>query len=268
MAYSFDAAVSSSPNGPSNTTRQHFRANYMDQVLAAYEPFFKRNIDASVIHLAHDELSRYKLVVIPALYLMDEGSAHAVRSYVNHGGTVLMTGYSAKLNGNGQWHDSALPGGLSDVFGLRTAAFYRTDEGVVYCFQNQHVRSSAKYFEQLEPRGAVVLGEITNADARGHFPALTFNTFGEGQAYYLATESTSDALAPVLEWVANAAGVTQGLSTPDGVYARVVDQRVYHVNTTASEAQIPIEGKRRGLLSGQNFRDVLVLPPRHAELLE
>ena len=41
------------------------------------------------------------------------------------GGTVIMTGYSAKVDETGKWFETPLPGRLADVFGLRTNAFYR-----------------------------------------------------------------------------------------------------------------------------------------------
>ena len=35
-----------------------------------------------------------------------------------------MTAFSAKVDEHGQWFDTPLPGRLSDVFGLKTNAFY------------------------------------------------------------------------------------------------------------------------------------------------
>ena len=54
----------------------------------------------------------YKLVVVPADYVMDAASAKALREYVSNGGTVLMTALSAKVDEHGQWFDTPLPGTL------------------------------------------------------------------------------------------------------------------------------------------------------------
>lgn len=62
--------------------------------------------------------------MVPADYVMNDASANALRAYVRGGGTVLMTAFSAKVDEHGQWFDTPLPGRLSDVFGLRTSAFY------------------------------------------------------------------------------------------------------------------------------------------------
>ncbi len=124
IAYSFDSFIDSNPNGPSSTTRQYFKPSYTEQVQGAFEPFFRANIDTAIINIGHDSLSPYKLVIVPADYVMDAASAKALRDYVSEGGTVLMTAFSAKVDEHGQWFNSPLPGRLSDVFGLKTNAFY------------------------------------------------------------------------------------------------------------------------------------------------
>lgn len=268
IAYSFESAVSSAPNGPSSTTRQYFKTPYGDQVLAAFEPLYKENIDAAVINLSHEELRSYRLVVVPALYLMDKGTASAIRQYVANGGTVLMTGYSAKINEHAQWYETTLPGGLADVFGIRTAAFYRNDEGVRFTLEGREFDSKSTYYEKLEPRTAKELGQITNSYLHDHFPVLTVNKFGKGRAYYLATDVTPSSIGPVLDLVSKEAGIDAGPKTPDGVFARVVDGRTFYVNTNYGDVSIPIEGAARGLLSGKSFEGVVTIPAKGADLIE
>src|ERR1035441_5150555 len=74
IAYSFESSVDSNPNGPSSTTRQYFKTPYSDQVRGAFEPFFRENIDAAIINIGHDSLASYKLVVVPADYVIDRKS--------------------------------------------------------------------------------------------------------------------------------------------------------------------------------------------------
>ncbi len=53
---------------------------------------------------------------MPTAYLVDRPTSDAIRAYVKNGGTVVMTGYSAKVDATGKWFDTPLPGGLTDVF--------------------------------------------------------------------------------------------------------------------------------------------------------
>lgn len=82
IAYSFDSFIDSKPNGPSSTTLQYFKPSYTDQVQGAFEPFFSANIDTAIVNVGHADLSSYKLVVVPADFLLDPASAKALRAYV------------------------------------------------------------------------------------------------------------------------------------------------------------------------------------------
>ncbi|MCB2572829.1 beta-galactosidase trimerization domain-containing protein, partial [Listeria monocytogenes] len=57
--------------------------------------------------------------------VMDEASALTIRQFIEHGGTVVMTAYSAKVDERHQVFGTTLPGRLSDVFGIRANAFER-----------------------------------------------------------------------------------------------------------------------------------------------
>lgn len=265
IAYSFDSAIASRPNGPSNTTLQYFKRPYAEQVQNAFEPLFRANIDTAIINVGHEDLSPYKLVIVPADYVMDEASANNLREYVTNGGTVLMTAYSAKEDEHGLWFDSPLPGRLSDVFGLKTNAFY---DGAALTFEleGKSIATAARRYEVLEPSTATVLARFKNTSKP--VPALTINTFGKGRAAYLATESVYSAVGPVLQYLGKLVGVQPGPPTPEGVYARVVDGRTLYVNTTSEEKSIPISGTKKGIITGRVYQGSVVLNSQEADLID
>ena len=265
IAYSFDSAIASHPNGPSNTTLQYFRTPYTEQVQNAFEPLFRANVDTAVINVGHEDLSQYKLVVIPADYVMDQRSARNLRAYVAHGGTVLMTAYSAKEDEHALWFDTPLPGRLSDVFGLKTNAFYDWG-GLDFTLDGKSIETNAHRYEVLEPSTATVLARFTNVPE--HVPAVTINAFGKGKAIYLATESNVAAIGPVLAYARGIAGVRSGPQTPEGVYARVVEGRTLYVNTTGEEKRIPVIGTKRGLVTHRVYSGAITLGPQDADLVE
>ncbi len=264
IAYSFDSFIASHPNGPSNTTLQYFKTPYTDQVQAAFEPLFRANIDTAILNVGHEDLKPYKLVVVPADYVMDEASAKALRDYVSNGGTVLMTAYSAKENEHALWFETPLPGRLSDVFGLKTNAFY-DQHSLDFDLDGKALETSAHRYEVLEPSTAKVVARFTNT--HDHSPALTINQFGKGNAIYLATESNATAMGPVLDYVYKLAGVQRGPQTPEGVYARVVEGRTLYVNTTDEQKEIPITGSKTGILSNRVYEGVVILGPQQADLI-
>jgi len=265
IAYSFDSWVDSHPNGPSNTTLQYFRTPYTDQVQAAFEPLFKANIDTAIINIGHAALAPYKLVVVPADYVMDAASVRAIREYVRDGGTVLMTAYSAKLDEHGLWFETPLPGRLSDVFGMKTNAFYLNETPLKFALNGVSIDAGSEFYEVLEPAEAQVVTRFDNTAE--HSPVLTMNHYGKGSAIYLATESKASTMGPALEYAAGLAGVRRGPKTPEGVYARPVDGRTFYVNTTGKEQTIAVKGAGKGILTGCNYDGKLVLGPLEAELI-
>ena len=266
IAYSFDSYVDSHPNGPNNTTLQYFEPSYSEQVLGAFAPFFRANIDTAIVNVGHADLSRYKLVVVPADYVMDTASARAIRAFVAGGGTVLMTAFSAKVDEHGNWFDTPLPGRLSDVFGIRTSAFYDADSQLKFEFDGSSVATGIRRYELLEPSTASVLARFS--DVPDDAPAITVHRFGKGVAIYLATAANAPAIGQMLRYLEKAAGIQAGPQTPAGVYARVVDGRTLYVNTTQVRKSIAAGGLRRGVVTGRVYQNAVILGPWDVDLVE
>jgi len=265
IAYSFDNVVASHPNGPSNTVRQYIKTPYLKQAHNAFEPLFKDNIDLAVINIAHEDLSRYRLVVVPGLYLLDHAAADALRTFVANGGTAIMTAYSAKVNENNQWYDTPLPGRLTDVFGLRTSEFY--DAGTLMTrLGDEDLRAEIGLYEVLEPSTAEVLARFSNVD--GAPPSITVNRFGKGRAIYVGTPAQPQIMGPLYRRLYASLGIEPGPKTPEGVYARVMEGRVLYVNTTGETKDVTIDGTMSGVLGGRRFTGTVRLEPLSAELLE
>ncbi|MHA6720415.1 beta-galactosidase [Sphingomonas sp. RS6] len=264
--YSFDTNwLTSPPSGP-NTMKEYFKGDYGNQVKAAFEPFFRDNIDAAVIDVGHDRIDGYKLVMLSSAYLMDQQTSDAVRSYVEKGGTVIMTGYSAKVNETGKWFATPLPGRLTDVFGLRTNEFYRSDVPLKVSFGDQTLTGSDAYYEVLEPSTARVLARFENTPKKS--PAITVNRYGKGQAIYLATAAQPGLIGPLVRSLYPSLGIERGPKTPEGVVARVVDGRTLYVNTANAPVSVPFDGTRKGILTRRSYTGRIDLPAYGVELLE
>nr|WP_297382422.1 beta-galactosidase [uncultured Roseateles sp.] len=264
IAYSFENIHATSPNGPSNTVRQYIKTPYLKQAQSAFEPLLKDNVDVAIIKLSYEDLSRYRLIILPGMYLLDQASTEAVRRFVADGGTVVMTAQSAKVGDNNQWHNTPLPGQLTDVFGLRTNEFY--DAAGTLTLGGEEIKGTVEHYEVLEPASAQVLARFTNLE--GTPPAITVNRFGKGSAYYVATPAQPQIMRPLLRQLRAELGIAAGPKTPDGVFARAVDGRVLYVNTNNAPVDVAIDGAMHGVLSGKRFDGTLRLEARGADLLE
>ena len=265
IAYSFDSLIASHPAGANNSVRRYFTTPYRDQIVSALQPFFEDNIDVAMVNIAHTQLD-YKLLVIPADFVMDAASADAIRTYVHDGGTVIMTAFSAKVDEHAQWFNTPLPGRLSDVFGIRTEEFNRPTMAPEFSLDGSTIKTAINFYEVLEPRGAQTLASFTNTPANS--PAITINTYGKGHAIYVAVPAQTSALAPLVRSLYPKLNIERGPETPTGVYARIVEGRTLYVNTTETEQTITIQGKKHGVLSDRTYDSVLRLKPHDADLLE
>src|ERR1700690_91953 len=264
IAYSFESLIASRPPA-SNTARAYFTSDYTGQVEAAFEPFFEDNIDVAFVNVAHAALD-YKLLVIPADYLMESVSADAIRAYVRNGGTAIMTALSAKVDENNQWFDTPLPGRLSDVFGIRTSEFYRPAPPPEIELNGKTGKAAIGFYEVLEPRTAKAMATFTNTPE--HSPAITVNKYGEGRAIYVAVPAQMPILGPLVRSLYADLAIEKGPETPSGVYARVVEQRTLYVNTTGEERTLPIPGRKRGIITGSLYDGAIRLRPYDADLVE
>jgi len=267
IAYSFDNMIATNlpREGMNNTVRPYINPGYMKQAHAAYEPLFKDNIDVAVINIGHEDLSRYKLVIVPGMYLLDAASRTNLRKFVADGGTVIMTAQSDKVDDNNQWFDTPLPGGLTDVFGLRTNAFYNAGT-LQTTIGGEEVKAELGPYEVLEPSSADVLARFSNTD--GNVPAITVNRFGKGRAIYVATAAQPKLMGPLYRQLYESLGIEPGPKTPEGVYARVVAGRTLYVNTTGESKDVAIGGTMNGVLTGKRWSGVLRLDPLGVDLLE
>jgi beta-galactosidase len=177
-----------------------------------------------------------------------------------------MTAYSAKADETGQWHSSALPGGLSYVFGIRTSQFYQAPEALSGTIGGASFTSTINRYEVLEPSTARVLGRFSNVT--GTPPVATTNTFGKGRAIYVAATAQPAILQPLYRSLYREIGIERGPVTPKGVVAREVEGRTLYVNTTSSPATIPVTGSCLGRISGRRWASSIQLEPFGVDLVE
>lgn len=249
----------------SGRVTDYYTTPYGQQKLNAFAPLYKDNIDVAVINITYEDLSPYKMLVIPGEYLMDKASTDAVRKFVNNGGTVVMTAWSDKVNENNQWYNTALPGNLTDVFGMKTNAFYTNQSPLTGTINGVAFKTTINAYEVLEPSTAEVLAHFSNVE--GAPAAITVNHFGKGKAIYVATQSQQVVLQPLYRYLYQDLGIKRGPVTPEGVYARVVNGHTLYVNTNRNAVEVEIEGQKKGLLSGKTWNGKLQLGSNGVDLL-
>lgn len=243
-----------------------YRQPYDMAMTEVYHVFSQRNRDYRMIDLTNMK-GRYRLIIIPNQCVMEKEAAETVRQYVESGGTVIMTGYSAILDETGTAFPTPRPGGLDDVFGVRVAAFYRTEmtgERMGLSLPEGELPLNVEYYEELELTAAEPYVMFSD----GESAAVTVHPYGKGRAYYVATESNRVILGWLLDSLTEELGLKRGLPAPEGVQAReIAEGQRFYVNLTKQEKEIPLDMPGYGVLADKEYKEVLMLKGYGAELV-
>jgi beta-galactosidase len=219
------------------------------------------------------------VLFVPGMAIMDEPSAAAIRGFVQRGGTVVMTSYSAVLDEHHQVFHTTLPGRLSDVFGIRVANFEETEwmnERSRDGWQGQRLRvaySQHEYicdsprFDVIEPKDADVLCRIVSLEH--DYPIVTSHRYGAGRAIYIGLPARDALLDPLINDLIAECGLDTGPAAPAGVMARQIDatHRLY-LNLEGTTKKIDIPGAAHSILRDADYRDRFELRPFEPDFIE
>ncbi|MFD5837991.1 beta-galactosidase [Streptomyces collinus] len=231
---------------------------------AFYEALYDRHLTVDFAHPEAD-LSRYPLVVVPALYLMTEAAGRNLKAYVEQGGTLVVSYFSGIVDQHDAVHEGSYPGPLRDVLGLTVEEFspLLPCERVRVTGPDGTELSADVWTEFVVPRGAETVSAYADGPAAG-LPAVTRHRLGEGTAWYVSTRLGADGLDALLGRAGEEAGLAPRTDLPRDV--EVVRRTgasgtyLFAVNHTGSDAKVPLEAAGSELLTGDRAAGRLAVP--------
>lgn len=173
--------------------------DYLAQVHHYYKPFYNQNIPVDILKTTAD-FSRYKVIVAPLLYMMKEGVAERLESFVKNGGILVATYMTGYADENDRCIFGAYPGRLKETLGIwveETDALFPKERNRVKSVagggQGNWSCESRFLCDLIHTETAEPLAVYEKDFYKGK-PAVTVNVYGQGKAYYLATQLTDDIL--------------------------------------------------------------------------
>ena len=249
---------------------------YKEATLKSYQAFRKQGLNVDVISAAKD-LSPYKIIIAPMLYLFREGVENKIKEFVKNGGHFVITYWSGIVDQFDRCYLGGTPYGLLDVFGLRRTETDGLYDGEVnhfipikenittyktYPSPEKKVSFKASY-ECKHLCDILELGTATplfhyNSEFYAGTPAVTRNPFDKGIAYYVGgdvEQSFYDDLSRFIVQEAKVSPIVKG-NFPEGITisSRSSTTKEYifiqnYKNETVNVSQIEIEGS---LIYGNN----------------
>jgi beta-galactosidase len=244
---------------------------YATWAQALHRRLYERNFGADFVHPGAD-LSTYRLVLAPALYLLTARDAANLSAFVTRGGTLLATYFSGIVNEHEHIVLGGYPGFLRETLGLWVEEWCPYPEG-----RKNRVQLGPRKFacdhwcDLLHLEGAETLATYTGDFFAGR-PAVTRHTHGRGHAYYLGTRLDPAGLDHLLDRITRAAGIQPVLATPPGVEATLResgrDRFLFLLNHTDRPVTLRL-GSLHGtdLLSGRKAARTLHLGPLGAAVI-
>ncbi|MET8547524.1 beta-galactosidase [Micromonospora zamorensis] len=170
-------------DGPSRLVR------YQQVVLAYHRALWDAGVDLDVVAVTVD-LSGYDVVVAPALHMLKGDLPQRLEAVAARGGSVLTTYLSGRVDENDQAFLMDVPGPLGQLMGVRIDEWDARGPEVVNPVRlgggaDQVDVEARLLFELVIPQGAQVIGTY-QADFYAGTPAVTRNSFGAGDGWYVA----------------------------------------------------------------------------------
>jgi beta-galactosidase len=245
----------------------------MDIALAHYRPLFEAGVTCDVVPPDRD-LSGYRLVVVPNLYLLRERDAARLTDFVRDGGHLLGSFFSGIVDECDRVHLGGYPAPLREVLGLRVEEFWPLpeQEQVTVRHHDGTVGRADLWSEVVVPDGAQPVVAFDSGPLTGQ-PAVTRHSFGRGSAWYVATRLAPRDMRALTDEACRTAGVGPVLpGLPEQVQAAVREgdggRFLFLLNHGSRQVSFRLpEPMTNVLTAGPGPSDRITLPPAGVAVL-
>ncbi|WP_371671296.1 beta-galactosidase [Streptomyces sp. NBC_00289] len=243
------------PSQPSDQVR------HLDLVRSWYEPLWRSGIAVDFVRPDAD-LSSYRLVLAPSLYLVDDESAANLTDFAARGGTLAVGFHSGAVDENCHVRLGGYPGAFREALGVRTDELFPLLPGEKADLTGGGTASL--WTERVRLAGARAVTSYTSGPLPG-VPAVTRHAYGTGTAWYVATLPDAGTLAALLDRVCAEAGVASVRVTPEGVEAVLrrgeAADYLFLVDHRGAGAEVPVAADAVELLTGEPLKGGTVTVP-------
>ena len=246
---------------------------YVETIRKHYRAFYRQNIAVDIV-FSDSDFSKYDLLVAPMLHMIKPGVAEKIEAFVERGGTFVTTYFSGIVDESDLVFEGGYPGPLRRVTGVwveEIDALYEGQTNTILMADRSGSYPCDYLADLLHNETATVLATYGSDFYRG-MPALTENTFGQGKAYYIASDPNDQFLRDFYGRLLSERGIKALFSAPAGVEVTVRqkgDQKIVFVfNHNVQAARVnPGDLSFRDLLSGETVSGTFEIDAHDVKLL-
>jgi beta-galactosidase len=253
------------------------RLRLVELLGAFYRPLFEGGVTTDFAHPESD-LSRYRLVVVPALYLVSDAGAANVSRFAADGGTVLISFFSGIVDPFDRIRLGGYPAPWRELLGLRVEEFAPLPEGAQVRldgglgtgggvgtdggFGTQEAEGVGRVWQDvIDLLGADPLLRYADGHLAGR-AAATRHPYGRGEAFYLGTLPDRATLRGLVERACGRAGVEFRTDVPPGVEMVRRGDYLFVISHLDRPVSVDLGGEGNDLLTADVVGPDAVLGPR------
>lgn len=194
------------------------RGNYNDVLRLYYDALYRLNVETDFIDPSVTDISKYKLVIVPALYAAADVLLQRLNNYTKNGGHVLYTFKSGFSDENVKVRSSVQPGIIGEACGISYSQFTLPekvslkaspalpDATALLFAPGAEQNNVNSWMELLTPTTAKVLAYYDHP-VWGSYAAITENQFGKGLATYVGCMTSPAVTEKLVRDAAQKAGI-------------------------------------------------------------
>ncbi|MFH1378243.1 MAG: beta-galactosidase [Planctomycetota bacterium] len=253
-----------------------YSENKYHEVLGRYyQALFRAGIAVDMVKPGAD-LSGYKVVLAPDLYILRDAHAQQIDAFIKRGGVFLADCRFAVKNESNLCYDRPLPGLLADALGVRIDEYESLRDGMKYKVKGNGALDgdyTGIYFaDWVIPQTAETLA-VFDEPHLADYAAATRNKYKKGTAYYVGmlTENTAFYDRLIADMLSKAK-IVPLVAAPEGVEvsAREDDKKrlVFLLNHTEETKTVDIPAGGRDALQGKSAGRSVALDKYDAAVIE
>ena len=220
-----------------------------------------------------EDISKYRLVIAPRLWVVDQEIGQNLRRYVEGGGLLCLTAGSGVVDQYGKSFVEPRPGPLRDLVGITVSdlAFEKNMKLELASASLPGLNATCGHLiaDEIHVEDTEVVATYA-AGWRCGAPAVVSRSVGEGRVIYIGTLLEQEPTTAVVDWLCELAAVERRIEFPEdvSVYEQVSENArlLFVLNWAEAERSVHIGDGWRDAFTGESVRTVVV-PPNDLRLL-
>lgn len=237
--------------------------SYLDEILRFYKAIRKRGINVDMIK-ATDDLSKYKAVIAPLMYIVTDEAEDNIKRYVDEGG-IFVAGFRFGIKDiHSNMVKNVLPGKLKKLFGISIYTWDNLREKKVEVKDDEgNIYQADTFADLITPEEAKPIARYNSSWYTGH-AAATVNTFEKGRAYYVGCGLPQSFYDRFIEKVLQGLAL-ESIEVPDEVEITTREKEgkrfIFVMNFSDKPSKIFLGEEYTELIKGKRLKEEINLDP-------